>query len=559
MSVFLELRGPGADKPKATKAKRWEQPEHTGVDRDYGGWVGLRADGLVIVDCDSDEAVARWRSIAPTQTYEVQTPRGGVHFYYKWTPGCPTGPDTDWFGEGSHIDVRAGNGSYVVCPPTPGYTALNERKPALCKSKWLGEKVRPAGDGEGEYDEIPDGRGNDTLAGIGGYLRRQGFSFDLINNALSGINKLAMSTDPMPQKDVTAIAKSVCRYDVEPDWDIELAEDSIDNGVLQWMSNMTMPPPPKWHWKPYLPEGRLVLLDGSEGIGKGLFCAYLTTLLTGRGDTVLWASTEDDPEEDIQRRLLAAGYSRETSAPVGFFTVDPKFPTHIEALEKLIAEHEAKMLVLDPGRSFLAPPEGVRASFNDEAAIRPGLESLNKLAKRSGCAIVFVHHWNKNTQTTTQYRAGGSGAFAQVVRHRITLAWHGPTDGGTGAFEVSKSNIAPKGGVHGYEVTPIPAYDTASILLTEPLDDFSDIGEWLKAQEAGEDTIELDRIDDIVDKITALPAGTPVPAVAALQAEFGVKRTQAKGVVDSLLEQGLVRRAGAGHKLFRVGEHERES
>lgn len=560
MTTYLELRGPGAAKPKAAKRKGWQLPDHAGIDRDYGGWVGLRADGLVIVDCDSAEAVARWRSIAPTPTHEVQTPRGGVHFYYRWTPGCPTDPAVDWFGSNSHIDVRAGSGSYVACPPTPGYVELDSRKPAPCKSKWLGQKVtREPGDDTDEYDEIPDGRRNDTLAGIGGYLRRQGFSFDLINNTLHGINKLAMTSDPMSQQEVTAIAKSVSRYDVQPDWDIELDGELDPDTVLQWMADMHMPPPPKWHWKPYLPQSRLVLLDGSEGIGKGLFCAYLATLLTGRGGTVLWASTEDDPEEDIQRRLLAAGYDRETSAPIGFFTVDPKFPTHIEPLEQLIAQHGAQMLVLDPGRSFLAPPDGVRASFNDEAAIRPGLESLNKLAKRTGCAIVFVHHWNKNTQTTTQYRAGGSGAFAQVVRHRITLAWHGPTDGGSGAFEVSKSNIGPKGHVHGYGVTPIPKFDTASFELTDPLDDFSDIGEWLKAQESGEDTIELDRVEDILERITNLPPGGPVPAVAALQAEFGVKRKQAQDVIAQLLDMHVIRRTGTGNKLFRAGEHERVS
>lgn len=561
VSIYLPLRGPGHAKPKAAARKGWESPDYSGVDPDQHGWVGLRADGLVIVDCDTAEAVTRWREIG-TPTYEVQTPRGGSHFYYRWVPGAPTGPAVNVFGPGSKIDIRAGRGSYVVSPPTPGYVVVNKRKPVVYKSAWIPERNDATdNDPDDEWDVIPDGRRNDTLTAFAGAFRRQGMSLEVIFQMLRAMNRTIVDqgSDPITDAELEAITRSVGRYEIVPDWEVEIdtgRPDASDATLLQWMAGMTMPPPPEWHWKPYLPKGRLVLLDGSEGIGKGLLCAYLATRIARDAGTVLWMSTEDDPEEDIQRRLLAAGHNRDDHHGIGFFTVDPKFPTDVETLETLIEEHKTQLVIMDPGRSYLAPPDGVRASFNDEAAIRPGLEALNRLAKRSKCTIVFVHHWNKNTQTTTQYRAGGSGAFAQVVRHRITLAWHGPTDGGTGAFEVSKSNIGPKGHVHGYGVVPVAAYDTVVFDMTEPLDNFTDIGEWLKAQERDDDSIELDRIDDITEHIKALPAGAPVPAVAALQKDYGVKRLQAQSIIDGLLEQGVLRRAAQGRKLFRRGDDE---
>src|SRR5258707_15235141 len=124
--VFIPLNGPdsydqhGKLKPaKAPSVPGWQSPDYEGVDRNYGGWVGLRTDGLVVIDCDTEEAVKEWRSIG-APTFEVKTPRG-THFYYKWSAGSPLGPAVDVL---PGIDVRAGRGAQVVVPPTPGYDEI---------------------------------------------------------------------------------------------------------------------------------------------------------------------------------------------------------------------------------------------------------------------------------------------------------------------------------------------------------------------------------------------------------------------------------------------------
>lgn len=552
MSAYIPLRAG----TKVPAVQGWNRAEYEGVEPE--GRVALRCDDLVVVDCDSDEAAATWRAIG-SATKEVKTPRGW-HFYYRWTPGSPTGPQV---GVLPGVDIRAGRGSYVVAPPTEGYEIVKSRKLAAFRPTWLPERALDepeAGDIE-EWEVIPEGRRNDTLTAFAGFFRRQGMAPKLIFQVLQAFNEsiVDQGSDPITDDELATIVRSISRYEPQPDWSIEvegaptpLADTDLSD-ALELMSQMTLPPPAEWYWKPYLPKGRLVLLDGSEGIGKGLLCVSIATRLTAEDVPVLWASTEDDPEEDIQRRLLAAGYERGRHAEIGFFKVDPRFPQDTDALGRIIQEFGAGLVVLDPGRSFLAPPDGVKTfSFNDEVSIRPGLQALNRLAKRSNCTIIFVHHWNKNTQTTVQYRSGGSGAFAQVVRHRITVAWMN----GQGAFEVSKSNIGPRGHVHSYTVEPDLHYDTARFELGEPLPEYDDLGAWMKMMEKEAEGIDLDLAEQITSDILALSGGAPVPAVTELQDRYGIKRAQAQELIAGWLTDGIVRR-GAKKKLFRVGEHER--
>lgn len=570
-SIYLPLNGPdkrdakgNPKNPKAPSVKEWSNEDYDGVDPgSHDGWMGLRTDGLVVVDCDSDDAAHLWREIGDP-TYEVKTPRGR-HFYYRWTPGSPDGPAV---GILPGIDIRAGRGAQVVVPPTPGYQVGNDLPIRTFKRGWLAipgsdEIELEGGGGDDEWDIIPDGRRNETLTAIAGSLRRQGMSVEGIAQALWSMNKRHCNP-PLSQDEIVTIAQSIGRSAPQPDWSVDLDMPGIGEQLLADvtldMRHMTLPPPAEWYWHPYLPKGRLVLMDGSEGIGKGLMCAHVATMLVNDGVPVLWGSTEDDPEEDIQRRLLAAGYDRTAEATTLFFTVDPKLPQDTAALERLIEEAGAGLLVLDPGRSFLAPPDNVKNfSYNDESSIRPGLEALNRLAKRTGCTILFVHHWNKNTQTSVQYRSGGTGAFAQVVRHRITLAWVGPTDGGEGAFEVSKSNIGPKGNVHTYTVDPVAEFDTARLVLGAPDEKHDSLGAWMKTAEQTNDGIQLDMSDEAREYILSLPPGPGVPAREALRADpWNLTRSDAEALLAELLEDGHIRR-GAGNKLCRVGELERQA
>lgn len=569
MAVYLPLNGPesfdakGKLKPaKAPAVLKWQAEGYVGVDRNYGGWVGLRTDDLVIVDCDNDAAVETWRSIG-APTFEVKTPRGR-HFYYKHTPGSPTAPAV---GVLDDIDIRAGRTSQVVVPPTPGYEEVGGEIAPFVPS-WIPKREAPESFDQG-WDTIPEGRRNVTLTAIGGSLRKQGAGAEMIAATLATINS-RRCVPPIPDDEVVTIVRSVMRYDADPfesDGDIIIVgEDGEEVRNPNWrkisMSDMILPPPPEWFWKPYLPKGRLVLLDGGEGIGKGLFCVWAACKITSGewGDEpkkVLWFAAEDDPTEDIQRRLLAAGYEKGVNAEVDFIEGLPRFPRDLVELVAELKAEDYGLIILDPGRSFLGPDAEYNGpwSYNDEAAVRPGLEQLNRLAKWGNITILFVHHWNKNSAASIEDRSAGSKAFRQVVRHVISMAWVGDTDLGEGALAVTKSNIGPTGALRGYSLEAVPEWDSVEWMPGDTLPDnrMSDFIKRIGDEQEGEVAITFD-LDSVLGYYgPALMPGMLFPSVDELYNRFrahGMTKVQAKEIRAEAVREGLASPRGKGELLY---------
>lgn len=202
MAVYLPLRPNG----KLPGVAGWAELEYRGVAP--VGRVGRRCDELVVIDCDSRVAYEAWKQRNPNalKTYTVTTPRG-FHLYYRWSPGAPTGPAV---GVLPNIDIRAGSGSYVVCPPTPGYTA---DKCGLLPfdPSWLPTKERKRSAAGEEWATIPHGRRNSTLTSYAGMFRSTGMSAETIGKALAAVNELCCDP-PLDVFELGAIAKSVGRY-----------------------------------------------------------------------------------------------------------------------------------------------------------------------------------------------------------------------------------------------------------------------------------------------------------------------------------------------------------
>lgn len=128
MPEYIPLRTDGS---KAPAVSGWQKPDyHCTLDEALAvsDWVGMRADGLVIMDLDTAEAIDFWEQHTGSLDgfqHAVRTPHG-LHVYYQWAPGSPEGPMVNVFqGKPAGIDIRAGAGSYVVAPPTPGYTDVS--------------------------------------------------------------------------------------------------------------------------------------------------------------------------------------------------------------------------------------------------------------------------------------------------------------------------------------------------------------------------------------------------------------------------------------------------
>lgn len=564
MSVFIPLQGPGGHAPKAPAVKGWQSPSYVGLAgteyADKGAWLGLRCDGLVVIDCDTKDAAAAWLQHvgeSANHTWVRKTPHG-LHFIYEWTAGSPDQPLAGVFPK---TDVRAGRTSQIVFHAT-GYADLTKRAfISAFDPSWLPER-RTAADGDvEEWSTIPEGRRNSTLTAIGGSLRKQGMAMPEIGTVLSAINK-QYAEPPLDHSEVEVIVNSVCRYTPDPDITFELDEDTEgveDNDFTdldaRYVSAKVLPPAPpyKWLWKTYLPDARLVLLDGYEGIGKGLFCTWAAVnIASGEGfdeamtpANVLWYSAEDDPQEDILRRLNAAGYDPKNHEHIIFLNPrhahsDITFPADIDHLRACIERWKPRLVIMDPGRSFLSAPAGneENSPFNSDAAMRPGLQKLNFLASETGTCILFVHHKSKNGTTS------GSLAFRQVVRHILTMAREGVEH----ALSVDKSNMGVASGtVRSYFIESDAETDQAWFRPGGRMPEYTDMKEWIDTQQkltanASTTTFTIGYSwQDAALEYASLSKDAMAPTRDQLVKDLGIPEHEASQVLLGWINNGVIK------------------
>jgi hypothetical protein len=500
----------GGKRPLVTK---WSEPDEMPhewdslLSSDLEPNLGLRLDGLLVIDCDTAEAAAWWVSVGAPTDCQVKTPHGW-HFYYQLPPGVEVQggalrrPD----GTPMRVDVKTGRKHYVLVPPS---------KTEGGEYHWLQEGVRPdrapvappealdaiqavrdavrtqsaAADAEGGLTAFPEGMRHEMLVQNVGLWRRQGWSDEMIGKVLNGLNHSLMSGNPLPEAEILGIIQSTGSWGEQT---IELIAELDENeDAYVFLSNeMEMPAPLPWLWKPWLPEGRLVLLVGDEGIGKGMFSAYCAVRCIsgdfGMKAPVLWFSIEDDPKEDIYKRLMAAGYEPDAHEVVHFLNPDKPigFPTHIPEIEAYIEHTGIKLVIVDPGRSYLQAPEGAELNFNSDVAMRYGLQALNRMAARTGATTLFVHHTNKNAGASTRHRSGGTAAFSQTARHRIDVAKAGTDEWAEWAMAVTKTNYGVEGHLTSYRLEGAPEFDTARFEMGEPLLGYPSIGAWAQKRQA---------------------------------------------------------------------------
>ena len=196
---------------------------------------------------------------------------------------------------------------------------------------------------------------------------------------------------------------------------------------------------------PYLPLGKVVILQGDPGVGKtGVSLAITAALTTGTAlpwDSepygicdVIFQSTEDGYGDTIRPRLekLGADCGRvhvinESDYPLCMG--DPR-------IEQAITKTGAKLVILDPLSQYM----GAEMSG---AGVRPVMTHLAEMAARTDCTVLLISHLNKKGGKS-QYRGLGAIDISAVARSVLT-AGKIPGDEEIRVFVHSKSNLAPNG------------------------------------------------------------------------------------------------------------------
>lgn len=204
-----------------------------------------------------------------------------------------------------------------------------------------------------------------------------------------------------------------------------------------------------WLWYPYIPYGKLTLLQGDPGDGKSTFMINLAACLTTGSSlpdgslidgiqTVIYQCAEDNSADTIKPRLMAAGADCSKIA----FIDDPdgELTLSDSRLEQAIRNLSARLLILDPLQSFI--PQDV--DMQSAAKMRAVMRKLAKLAERYQCAIVMIGHMNKNEGGKKLYRGLGSIDIAAIARS-VLLITRNTTDPELRYMYPLKSSLAPEG------------------------------------------------------------------------------------------------------------------
>lgn len=203
-----------------------------------------------------------------------------------------------------------------------------------------------------------------------------------------------------------------------------------------------------WLWYPYIPYGKLTILQGDPGDGKTTFILSLISILSN-GEKLPFSETtvsgisiyqnaEDDISDTIKPRLEK--HNANCNQVCFIDSKDTPLFMDDDNIEKAIRDTGAKLLVLDPIQSFI----GNNIDMNRANSIRPLMTKLKETAQRTGCAIVLVGHLNKNNSGKAGYRGLGSIDISAASRS-VLLIGKDPANPQNRYLIQQKSNLAPIG------------------------------------------------------------------------------------------------------------------
>ena len=300
------------------------------------------------------------------ETYEVETPRGGAHLYFKGSL-----PKTE--GKlGDNIDTR-GRGSYALAPPSivngKEYKIRHDRplqnvpaeivaklsepnqkqqqathadvdtNPNMARARALIEGCVARGD-----VSIEGKRGDNRTYRLAAEVQALGISQETCLSLLEELwnphcrppfshdelAKLSGNAEAYKQNETGAFAVGSAAEVFgalvpQEEWEIAEAPDAngfIQSGGLSFRSVQDIRPVEvNWLWPERIAAGKLTLIAGAPDGGKSQIAANIAATISNGGTwpfgegkaeqgVVIWLSAEDDPADTTVPRLIAAGANR---------------------------------------------------------------------------------------------------------------------------------------------------------------------------------------------------------------------------------------------------------
>ena len=205
----------------------------------------------------------------------------------------------------------------------------------------------------------------------------------------------------------------------------------------------------EWLWYPFIPYGKLTIIQGDPGDGKTTMVLNLAAKLS-KGEAldenmkvtepvnVIYQTAEDGLADTVKPRLELAGADCER-----IIVIDESYKSLSmvdERLEQAIVRTGARLLILDPIQAYL----GGGMDMNRANEARDMTKKLGALAEKTKCAIILIGHMNKASGNKAAYRGMGSIDFFAVARS-VLLVGRVEGESNTRAVVQIKNNLAAFG------------------------------------------------------------------------------------------------------------------
>lgn len=177
----------------------------------------------------------------------------------------------------------------------------------------------------------------------------------------------------------------------------------------------------KWLWKPYIPLGKITIIQGDPGEGKTTLALSIAAALT-QGEklpneaeskapvNVIYQTAEDGLADTIKPRLEAV--NADCTRVLVIDESKEELSMTDERIQKAIQQTGTKLIILDPIQAYI----GANVDMHRANEIRPVMSKLGRIAEEYGCAVVLIGHMNKATGQKSSYRGLGSIDITAVAR-----------------------------------------------------------------------------------------------------------------------------------------------
>ena len=211
-----------------------------------------------------------------------------------------------------------------------------------------------------------------------------------------------------------------------------------------------------WLWYPYIPYGKITIIQGDPGEGKTTLALRLAALLS-KGEAlpyddaerepvkIIYQTAEDGLEDTIKPRLEAAEADctqikviDESEAALSMLD---------ERIEKAIIEVGARAVILDPIQAYV----GANINMNNANEVRNVMAQLGRVAEKYDCAILLVGHMNKGSGNKSSYRGLGSIDF-QASARSVLIVGRIKDNPQVRVMVQDKSSLAPEGEAIAFEL-----------------------------------------------------------------------------------------------------------